>query len=126
MNTYLRTQARLFPKEVRTDFLAVNLFYLEMQKIVHDSKDMSISKGKLDFWTETIEKVYSVASPGHPPFRTHFPPPPGRRQAHQHSKKMLHNHTRDQGGLTSTLKTRSNSRRPSKNSSTSSRQTSSA
>lgn len=57
---HLRTQARFFPKDVRADFLAVHYFHLEMQKIVHDSRDMNISKGKLDFWTETIEKVYGV------------------------------------------------------------------
>lgn len=58
-HNYLYTQGRLFPSEFRNDFYAVNLFFLEMQKIVFEARDIAVGKGKLDFWTETIDKLYS-------------------------------------------------------------------
>lgn len=61
-HTYLYTQGRLFPGEARTDFYAVNLFFLEMQKIVFEARDIGVGKGKLDFWSETVDKLYQGAA----------------------------------------------------------------
>lgn len=52
-----------YPKKVRTDYCAIQMFNLEMIRISDNLKEPSLGLGKLEFWRGTINKIYSQEQP---------------------------------------------------------------
>lgn len=59
--------SNFYPKKVRSDYCAIQMFNLEMIRISDNLKEPSLGLGKLEFWRTTINKIYSLEKPNAEP-----------------------------------------------------------
>ena len=52
--------ANFVPKNIREDFFAVHWFYHELSRAVESTKETALGMGKLDFWTDSVNKIFEV------------------------------------------------------------------
>eukprot|EP01016_Furgasonia_blochmanni_P034097 TRINITY_DN3639_c0_g1_i12.p1 TRINITY_DN3639_c0_g1~~TRINITY_DN3639_c0_g1_i12.p1 ORF type:complete len:357 (+),score=61.74 TRINITY_DN3639_c0_g1_i12:171-1241(+) len=55
-HTYLISH--YFPKQVRDAYLTFNWFNIELGRIVQTTRESQLALGKLNFWSDSVEKIY--------------------------------------------------------------------
>lgn len=54
--------ANFVPSSVRNDFYTIYWFYHELTRAVENSRETSLGLGKMEFWADSIEKIFEVSS----------------------------------------------------------------
>jgi len=52
--------ANFLPSNVRPDFYTIYWLYHELTRAVENTKETSLGLGKMEFWSDSIEKIFQV------------------------------------------------------------------